>query len=758
MNKASALRIAEMHALKGEYLLAIAMYSKIAVTDPKDSTIINVLGDLYVRTGMIPEAIARFSQAAHLYIETGFTGKAVAVLKKVLKLEPGNLEATSELASLYWRQGLLAEARERYFLIAETYMRSGETDKVIETYQKIADMDPSNVAAWMNLGEGYSSRGSSDKAHNAFLTAGTEFLRRGKIEDALDAHMKALAADPDSYQAPLTIAKIYIQQDQTDRAVEVLCQTLERYPADVTLLDMLGCAYLAAGLMDEAEQTFLGIVVLDPGLYDCVLRTAQRFLELNDLDRAAEQIDACIDMMLAEREEQKAIDLLRQILDRDKNHIGSLKRLAEIHSRLREDYNLIAILKSLAEAAICKGNDDEAIAALKELAELEPDEQTHRQRLQAFGVQMEPRPFVKPASECGLVLYESSGSPLFEDRVPEIKGETGFVIFTGGDRLSGESVVERLPESAGVNGPLVNAESRDSSDLFLEGVPVSLNADLEYIDFLLEQGYVDTVRQVLDSIRNRQGDHPEIMLRYDMLDNSSNHLPDTLTESQSSNISAPDPDFINGISRMKEIFKADMLARQGHIEQAAARLREIIKSDPDNALARLKLRQIYLQIGMTKLATDETLQLARIQHIYSEAGRSVGFVRGSQSEPIPDPVQATRQPSRHMNGCESEFEAALSNEKRMLKRMALSLPLLAIQENISWQEFTESLNANQNGMMFRLMHPVQVGMRLQIKTPMPRQFRIHSCDKRIYEVGCVVRHRAGEEFGWNLVGVDFGFV
>src|SRR6185503_7863565 len=74
-------------------------------------------------------------------------------------------------------------------------------------------------------------------------------------------------------------------------------------------------------------------------------------------------------------------------LDKDLNHIGSLKRLAQIFLRIREDHNLISTLNSLAEAAMKKGDNEEAIAALKELARLDPDEPMHLQRLYNLGVQ-----------------------------------------------------------------------------------------------------------------------------------------------------------------------------------------------------------------------------------------------------------------------------------------------------------------------------------------------------------------------------------
>jgi len=387
LNKSKSLRTAEKYVLQGKIPAAIDEYRKVVSADPSDLTTINTLGDLYVRAGRIQDAISNFSRIADSYREGGFTLKAIAMLKKISKLDPTNVETAMKLANLYSQQGLLVEARQQYLQVADAYARAGQTRKALEAYQKIADLDPSNTSVRMKLGEIYSREAMTEQAHEAFIMAGAEFLRKGDGEQALNANLKAITINPDSRQALTAIATIYTQQGQTDRAINLLCEAFERNPGDVELLTILGRTYLSAGMMDEAERTFLSLVELDKNRYHYLLEVGRRFLQIGDLDRAAEQIDGCLEVLIAKREEDKAIDFLRRVLDKEANHIGGLKRLAQIFLRIREDHNLIATLNSLVEAAMSKGNDPEAIAALKELARLEPDEPLHLQRLYNLGVQ-----------------------------------------------------------------------------------------------------------------------------------------------------------------------------------------------------------------------------------------------------------------------------------------------------------------------------------------------------------------------------------
>jgi tetratricopeptide (TPR) repeat protein len=386
LNKSKVLRTAEKYVLQGKIPAAIDEYRKVVDADPADLTTINTLGDLYVRAGRIPDAIANFSRIADSYREGGFTLKAIAMLKKISKLDPTNIDTAMKLANLYSQQGLLVEARQQYLQVADAYARAGQTRKALEAYQKIADLDPSNTSVRMKLGEIYSREKMPEQAHDAFIMAGAEFLRKGETEQALNANLKAITINSDSRQALTAIATIYTQQGQIDRAINLLCEAFERNPGDIELLTILGRTYLSAGLMDEAERTFLSLVELDRNRYHYLLEVGRRFLQTGDLDRAAEQIDGCLEVLIAKREEDKAIDFLRRILDRDLNHIGALRRLSQIFLRIREDHNLIATLNSLVEAAMQKGDDAEAVAALKELARLEPDEQMHLQRLYNLGI------------------------------------------------------------------------------------------------------------------------------------------------------------------------------------------------------------------------------------------------------------------------------------------------------------------------------------------------------------------------------------
>lgn len=447
-NKAKALRQAEKHVQQGKVNAAIDDYTKIAEFDSSDLTVVNTLGDLLVRAGRVEEAIINFTKIAESYRENGFTLKAIAMFKKISKLNPQNVEISLKLAALYSQQGLLVEARQQYLQVADSYARSGKTQKALEVYQKIADLDPENTSVRIKLAETYLRENMREQAHDAYVAAGTELIRKGKVEIGLDACLQALAINPESKSALSAVSEAYISRGEPMRAIELLKTAFDKNPGDVELIEVLGKTYLAADMMGEAESAFTTLVQLDKSRYQNVLDVGRKYAQHDQLDRAAEQLDRCVDVLISRREEDRAIDFLHALLDKNHNHIPSLQRLADIYQRIREDHNLIATLEALVEAAVRSGQTVEAIDALKQLVRLEPDNATHRQRLQSLGVNTED---ISTTPTGPFAQRRPPAVAVDED--PSIQRDISDAerMARGGDMTSAimilEQIVDRAPES-----------------------------------------------------------------------------------------------------------------------------------------------------------------------------------------------------------------------------------------------------------------------------------------------------------------------
>ena len=159
MKREQLVKVAEKYVAKGRIDAAIKEYLKLLKENPNDVSTLNRLGDLYARLSRIDEAVRLFTQIALQYTEDGFLVKAIAIYKKIIKLDPTRLQVYENLAALYHKQGLTNEARTQYLVLADYYLKHHDSAAAIAIYQKMAELEPDNPSHHLKLAELY-SRGS----------------------------------------------------------------------------------------------------------------------------------------------------------------------------------------------------------------------------------------------------------------------------------------------------------------------------------------------------------------------------------------------------------------------------------------------------------------------------------------------------------------------------------------------------------------------------------------------------------------------
>src|SRR5690348_7943466 len=168
-DKAKVLKAAEKFLSQGKINAAIKEYRQIADNDPDDLTTLNMLGDLYVRSGKNEEAISCFERIAEHYSAQEFNLKAIAMYKKIERLRAHDPLIAFKLAELYANQGLVHDARAQYLVVADAYTRSGDNKKTLEVLHKIADLDPNNTEIRLKLADGYVKESMRREAADAYI-------------------------------------------------------------------------------------------------------------------------------------------------------------------------------------------------------------------------------------------------------------------------------------------------------------------------------------------------------------------------------------------------------------------------------------------------------------------------------------------------------------------------------------------------------------------------------------------------------------
>lgn len=380
-NKEIALKQAENHLKNNRIPAAIEEYQNIFQAT-KDLNTLNILGDLYIRIGDNPKAIKSFLPIAESYAQDGLIVKAIAMYKKLQKLAPTDINLLSKLAELHVKKKFFGDARLYYTQLLEIYKQGNKPLEAIKILQAIVDINPENLPNRMELAKAYQAEGLFTEAHDIYLETGQMLLKLGIINEAVDLFQKAFSIAHNPSPALQHLVETLAQNNQIDKAVQLLAKEIGKNPNNIDLLIMLGKTYLLADKLDLAEKAFIALVHKDASRYEYLLRISSLFLAEKQFDRAVNAITPIMDTILKNKQKRKVTSILKEILKQDSNHIPTLNSLVYIYQKLEENSNLSTTLKLLVKACLNNGATYEAITTLQELIKLEPSNNAYKEKLE----------------------------------------------------------------------------------------------------------------------------------------------------------------------------------------------------------------------------------------------------------------------------------------------------------------------------------------------------------------------------------------
>ena len=373
---------AEKLVAKGKIEPAIKEYERLLDDNPNDVNTLNRIGDLWVRINRNDEAVKVFGKIADHYSKDGFFLKAIAIYKKINKLDPSKLDTYARLADLYAKQGLAMEAKSQYQVMADYYLKHGEAGNALSIYRKISDLDPNSINVHVKLADLYSQNNQPAEALKEYDRVGRMLLKRGMLDEAVAVFKKALKNDPRNLELVDSLVAALLEAKDYENARQIVETALESNRDHPRLLAMLGRIQSGRGDHSAARATLERALAADPNEASVRDALTDLYLRHNDADHALEMVVPLVERSLSRGERHAAIEQLNRILRVDSGHTPTLERLVALYQRLNEETNVLSAMNSLAEAHITRTRFDEAAKVLDKLVQREPQNSQHRTKLQ----------------------------------------------------------------------------------------------------------------------------------------------------------------------------------------------------------------------------------------------------------------------------------------------------------------------------------------------------------------------------------------
>src|SRR6266542_1600320 len=110
-----------------------------------DLSILNHVGDLYLKVKDPAQAADYYDRAVDRYAELGLHNNAIAMCNKVLRNAPGRQTTYLKLAKLYAAKGFMGEARQNFVAYAERMQKIGKIQQAFAALKELTDISPESA-------------------------------------------------------------------------------------------------------------------------------------------------------------------------------------------------------------------------------------------------------------------------------------------------------------------------------------------------------------------------------------------------------------------------------------------------------------------------------------------------------------------------------------------------------------------------------------------------------------------------------------
>jgi len=146
---------------------------------PEDLRLKIRLGELYFRKRDVPNGVAIFKEVADTYIKEEFFLKAVAIYKNIIRMAPGSVEFNERLAEIYQQMGMTKDSINQYLIVINYYQNHNNKEKVLELARKMVAVDPKDIENRMRLAEIHYNQGLQAEALAEYERIGNELKEQG---------------------------------------------------------------------------------------------------------------------------------------------------------------------------------------------------------------------------------------------------------------------------------------------------------------------------------------------------------------------------------------------------------------------------------------------------------------------------------------------------------------------------------------------------------------------------------------------------
>lgn len=378
IDKTATIKEAQKYLARGQVDKAIAEWDKVAKEHPDGNTF-NTIGDLYLKKGDKTDAIHIFHKAADIFRKEGFALKALALYKKILNINSSDAIALQALGELNEAKGLVSDAIKFYLAAADTLSKDGKKEQLLEIYEKILALSPTNIPLRSKVAEIYGREGLISEAAKQYSTIARIYAEKGETEKSIGFYQKVLEIQPLNREVIIELGNLYERTGNLEMAVAQIREAANLFPQDVDIMLKSAEIHMMIEKFDEAKEALRQIVEIEPANIKARRILGDIYIKEGNKEKAWSEYSSVLDEILLEENYDDAIDLLATFRDIDPLETG--KRLVSLYMQLGDQPQAVRELCSIGEVFIEQGKRKEALNCYREALKILPDDDSVKTRV-----------------------------------------------------------------------------------------------------------------------------------------------------------------------------------------------------------------------------------------------------------------------------------------------------------------------------------------------------------------------------------------
>ncbi len=391
-------RIAELEA-KGSVEDAIKTLEEAIEEFPKEGSLYNKLGDLYVKVNRQKNALHIYEKGARVFKEETYFPNAIALCKKILRFDKNRTDIYGLLGELHRELDQKGEAANYLLEYADRKRKANDLDTALKTYDMIKELVPNNPRILKTISAIYEQVGQTDRGselleeakeietkHEKFKE--TVLEEKEKIEREVKAvapeeekeEVKAEAKEEVKEEVAVEKAEESAPVEETEVAAETAGTVEEETDKKISIEDIVS-PEVAELLKDEERTSARGMDVVEKlSEIDKTIELGELYLKLDSTEEAIDCFRDAEQDAWQRKDYEKAMYLNKRIAELRPFDLKSRQHLVEI-ARIREDKDLkITYMLELAEALSRREAKSEAQKVYREILQIDPDNAIAKER------------------------------------------------------------------------------------------------------------------------------------------------------------------------------------------------------------------------------------------------------------------------------------------------------------------------------------------------------------------------------------------